>query len=284
MMTIRTYCPSTLAAFLLGTWSLAGAAEETRKPTAPPPELASFADGPWKGSNTVYHGRFYDAILGANGHQLELHVKENGVRVGNPIAVAFGCHYYDPAVRNTVARPVVEFASPPSPQLLTRPGTLKLTGRFADDVRFSFTLKLAEKMFSIEGEIKDPPGLKPASNLGYHARVLPTHNPPPQMELEQIKALMADWTLALTPLRGRTQTHPYWQSLNSQSAERAQIRGPWLGRTVTIEAPAVSIRKSKAKAGGYFAIYEGMAPYTGYHVGRSGTTDQEAGELVVAFE
>ncbi len=249
-----------------------------------PDMLAAFADGPWKGANTVYQGRFYDAVLAANGRQLELHVKENGTRVGKPIAVAFGCHYYDPAVRNTVARPIAEFATPPATQLLTRPGMLKLNGRFADEVRFAITLKFAEKSFSLEGEIKDPPRLAIASNLGYHARVLPTHSPPPEMELEQIKALMPDWTLALSPLQGKTETHPYWKSLDSQGVERAQIRGPWQGRTVSIKAPAVTIRKTKTKAGGYFAIYKGMAPYTGYHVGRSGTSDQEAGELIVAFE
>ncbi len=249
-----------------------------------PAELAAFADGPWKDANTVFQGRFYDAVLAAGRCQIEVHVKNNGARVGKPIAVAFGCHYYDPGKKNTVSRPVAEFANPPAPQVLTRPGAVKLSGRFADDVRFAMTLKFAEKSFSIEGEIKDPPRLALASNLGYHARVQPTHSPPPEMGLEQIKAMMPDWSLALTPLQGRAETHPYWKSLQSQHVVQAHVRGPWQGQDVTIKAPPVPRRQAKGKLGGYFSVYSGMAPYTGFHVGRSGTPEQEAGELVVAFE
>jgi hypothetical protein len=53
---------------------------------------------------------------------------------------------------------------------------------------------------------------------------------------------------------------------------------------VSIKAPGVTLRQTKGKAGGYFAIYKGMAPFTGFHVGRSGTSEQDAGELIVAFE
>jgi len=252
--------------------------------TAPSPaaELAAFADGPWKGMNAVYQGRLYDATLDAKG-SVVLYPKDKGERVGKPIVLAFGCHYYDPVKKNTVVRPIAEVSAAP-PQVLARSGSVKLTGRFADDVRFTVDLRFTETAVAIEGEIKDPAGLTPASNLGYHAHVQPTHNPPAEMALEQIKALMPDWTLVLTPMKGKTQILPYWKSLNPQGVERAQIRGPWGARQVTIKAPGVIQRGTKVQVAGYLSIYQGFAAYTGFYVGRAGTSEQEAGELIVSFE
>jgi hypothetical protein len=272
-----------LVGLLFGMWGPGAVAEEARTPTAAA-ALPAFADGPSKGMSLAYTSRHYKATLDAAGH-VELQPLADGVAVGKPVSVVFGCHYYDPGKRNTVARPIMEVAMAPSaPQPLARPGTVKLTGRFADEVRFTMILKFAEQSFSIEGEIKDPPRLAPASILGYHARVLPTHQPGPELEFEQIKALMTGWTLKLTPLAGRAETYPYWKSLESQNVERVQIHGPWPGRELTIKTPPVTVRKTKAKAGGYLAIYKGMAPYDGYYIGRSATSGQEGGELVVAFD
>jgi len=249
-------------------------------------ELAAFADGPWKGWNTVYQGRGYDALVSADGNRIELHVKQDGARVGKPLIVALGCHYYDPAKRNTIARPLAAFTAPPAPQMLSRPGKLKLSGLFADNVRFDVTLEFTEKEFSIEGKIKDPPRLTPASAFGYHARVQPTHTLPPETPLDQVKALMPGWSVRLTPPEGKPEEVPYWRGkgLKSQHVTEARVHGPWETRDVALRAPLISRRETQTKVAGYFAIYEGMAPYTGFHVGRAAASDQKGGALVVAFD
>ncbi len=250
---------------------------------AGPEVLPVFADGPWKSLHTVYRGRTYDALMDARG-RIDLHVKTNDVRVGKPIVIQFGCHYYDPAKQATVARPVVEYAVPPAPQVLARPGSVKLAGLFADGVRFTYTVAFTEKSCTVEGEISDPPRLSLPSNLGYHAQVQRTYTAPPDATFEQIRAQMPDWTLALTPVDGKAQVHPYWKLLKSQHVEQAQVCGPWASRKATILAPTVKVRETQARVNGYFSIYVDMAPYTGFHVGRAGTSAQEAGELSITIE
>lgn len=245
-------------------------------------DLAVFAEGPWKGKNAVFQAPAFDLTMDGTG-RIELQPKTNGVRAGKAILVAFGCHYYDPKIGNTVGRPIVDFTEAPTPKVYTAAGMIKLSGIFDDKVQFTVTVTYAETSLSINCKIKDPPGLKIASNCGYHARIGPMYQITAERSFEQVKALVSGMSLELTALTGDKRRYAYWQDVGSQRVQQVWVHGPWGDRDITIRCPMVLDRKTGKKQGGYFSIYGG-GPYMGFHVGRAVKSGEIGGKLEVEFE
>lgn len=245
--------------------------------------LPTFTDGEWKGQNLVFESRTYDATVDGDG-TVYLYPKERGERVGKPLRVGFNCYYRDKKNKRTIRRRFAEIKDPPAPKVHRRATELELEGHFEDDVEFQIEMKFDDDKFSFQGEIEDPRGIEYPSSFHYVVRVEQTHNPPPQMELDEIKELMPGWQLEFHPVKGRRERVPYWKSMRNQGAETIEVVGPWGDTKITLDAPRGRGRKGEIKAGGQFHIYKGSPPYAGFGFLRGGNSERPPGEIEVKFD
>lgn len=251
-----------------------------------PAKLPVFSDGAWKGMHAVVQGKNYEAAIDAKGG-IQLFPLDKNTRVGKPININYGCNYADTEKKETGRRPIMNFDdAPTAPAELRPPVSLSISGQCEDKVSLTLLYKFTETSVSFSALVKDPARVKYPSTLSYSVVFAPTHKPPPEMKLDEIKALMPGWELRLTKKTGKTKAYPYWAGLSSQPGiTKAQIFGPWGQRKVTVFAPCENDRKTnEAITPAEFNIYPCFAPYTGYYLKRFGSANREPGELRLQFD
>ena len=170
---------------LLKTWHNSQASKEKGSGTVTEAEankLSVFRDGKWKGYNTVYEGPFYDAGLNSKGFLIIFPKDESGARVGKHLTAGLYCYYTQKNIGRHTRRDVISFETSPQPVVSSTPLELRLQGKFADDVAFDVEFECEDDKVSVEGGIKDPPGIKFPSRYNSRINVPAIYTPWPRRQ------------------------------------------------------------------------------------------------------
>ena len=178
-------------------------------------KLSVFRDGKWRGYNTVYEGPLYDAGLNSQGYLIIFPKNEAGARVGKHLTAGLYCYYTQKGIGRHTRREVISFETSPQPVVSSNPLEVRLQGKFADDVAFDVEFECEDDKVSVEGGIKDPPGIKFPSRYSSRIHVPAIYNPGPDDNPDEIKGKFADYSVSVRTDEG-TETHPYHIPLKSK--------------------------------------------------------------------
>lgn len=245
-------------------------------------KLSAFADGKYKGYNTVYEGDAYDALLRADGVML-IYPKENGERLGKPVQAYMACYYIN-AQRQHIRRPIISLSEAPQPSIEARPPKIRLEGKFEDNVSFDLEFYCKDEKVTIEGSIKDPSGLNPPSYLQNRLQMTPTHKFAETATLNEIKTATDGYTLQIQSEDGR-ETFPFWQAMKSKNiVEELTVTGPWKDKSIRFQTPAAKDRKSGESYFGRFYIYPDNSPFQGFILYRQAISGLRNSEVILRIK
>ena len=269
---------------ILKTWHNSQASKEKGSGTVTEAEankLSVFRDGKWKGYNTVYEGPFYDAGLNSKGFLIIFPKDESGARVGKHLTAGLYCYYTQKGIGRHTRRDVISFETSPQPVVSSKPLELRLQGKFADDVAFDVEFECEDDKVSVEGGIKDPPGIKFPSRYNSRINVPAIYNPGPDDNPDDIKDKFAAYSVAVRTDEG-TETHPYHIPLKSKNQVKdIRVKGPWDNKQLRIETPGIRNRETKETDYGTFWVYSHNPAYRGYYMMRSGTSGYRKGRVIL---
>ncbi|MBT7853228.1 MAG: hypothetical protein HN675_07900 [Opitutae bacterium] len=269
---------------LLKKWHTAKIAKEqgtgaVTKATAD--RLSVFSDGKWKGYNSIYEGPMYDAVLNTKGTLIIYPKDDKGERIGKHLTAALHCYYTEKNIGRHSHRKIVSIEESPKPVHSQRPIQVRLKGKFDDNVAFDVEFDCEDDKVSVEGGIKDPPGIKFPSR--YHSRIhMPAiYNPGPDDNPDEIKGKFANYNISVRSDDG-TEIHPYHIPLKSKKQVKdIRIKGPWGTKQLRIETPGIKNRETKETDYGTFWVYSSNPAYRGYYMMRSGTSGYRKGRVTL---
>jgi len=244
-------------------------------------KLSVFSDGKWRGYNTIYEGPMYDAVLNTKGTLIIYPKDAKGERIGKHLTAALHCYYTEKNIGRHSHRKIVSIEEPPKPVHSKRPIQVRLKGKFDDNVAFDVEFDCEDDKVSVEGGIKDPPGIKFPSR--YHSRIhMPAiYNPGPDDNPDEIKGKFANYNISVRSDDG-TEIHPYHIPLKSKKQVKdIRIKGPWGTKQLRIETPGIKNRETKETDYGTFWVYSSNPAYRGYYMMRSGTSGYRKGRVTL---
>jgi len=237
--------------------------------------LPVFREGGAKGLHAVYSNANFVATVSASGG-LSVTCLDAGAPVGKPITFAPSYGYADKANRNRyVGRRIVSFDKAPKPTLA--PTVLAYEATLEDDVKAGFSYEFKGNTVQVWGWVEDPAGIPYPTGQHLRFAFTASHEFANDVLVSERKKVVAPYSLAVTPVDGKTVVHPYGDKVSrfATSARQIAIEGPLFGkRKVAVEclspktAPLVPW------------IYTDYCPYQGYSVGlhkedRSSRSDRE---------
>ena len=243
------------------------------------PVLDVFPSGQWMGMNAVYQAKDFDATLDKD-RILRIQPKQDGKNVGVPVLVRFNAYYTDDG--KSIGRDLVSLDKRPAPAM--QPKKVELAGHYEQKIKFSFTIQFSEKGVTVDGDVKDPPGLKRPTVFAYAAYFSASHQIPATTPPEEVKKLTEGHTVRFTDAKRQSQLMQFWEVVPTRAGviASAEVTGPWGPRRVIAELPATPKNGHRAGNYGNYAItafYKG-----GWYFSRGGTDKLAGGPLTVHVE
>jgi hypothetical protein len=270
-----------LAAIPVALWLIASSPALAADPAAQAKavDLDGFPSGPWQGANAVYQCPNFDAVLSAD-RVLRIQPKENGKNVGAPVLVRFNAYFAQD--NRSVGRELVSLEKRPAPAM--QPKKVELAGHYNEKVRFAVAFTFTDRGVTIDGTIKDPPGLKQPTTLAYAAYFSATHQIPPNTPDEEIKKQVAGNSIKLTDAKRQSRSLEFWEISPTLSNAMAvtEVSGPWGGRRVLIDTPAT--RTNGGRLGNLGNYYNTPFFKGSWYISRGGSDKAAAGPLTVRVE
>lgn len=240
-------------------------------------KLASFADGPWRGINSIYQTSTFWLQLHENGH---IHMQP--IREGKPSGLPMRIHaqrvHIDTKAKGHARwnpKKIKELNDSPKPALLKGDATLTFSGTFDDESTFELTIEATRKDVTFQLTHDESRDRAPVvTNTRLVASVLKSIPESDTMELAQLKKTTDGWYMELSGPDLKRTKYPFWKSMRSiLGITECTFYGPWEDRKVHISAAPI-------KGGGdtqyaKFEIYADRALYDGGHITASAETKRQ---------
>ena len=243
------------------------------------PVLEVFPSGPWMGMNAVFQAKEFDATLDKD-RVLRIQPKVDGKNTGFPVLVRFNAAYtYD---QRSVGRDLVSLEKRPA--LAMQPKKIEFAGHYDQKVKFTLTIQFSEKGITVDGDVKDPPGIKHPTAFAYASYFSASHQIPATTSVDDIRKQTDGHTVKFTDAKRQSQLMQFWEIVPTRVGviAAADVTGPWGPRHVITEMPPTP--KNGHRIGNYgnyavTAFYKG-----GWYLSRGGTDKVPAGPLTVRVE
>jgi len=247
--------------------------------TAKAPELDGFPSGPWQGMNAVYQPKNYDALF-TKEMDLRIQPKNDGKAVGAPLLVRFTAYFVSD--HRTVRRDLVSLDKRPAPSM--QPRKIDLAGQYEQKVKFAHSIAFSERGVTVEGDAKDPAGIKQPTVFAYWVSFPASHQIPKETPEDEVKRLTEGHSITFFDERRKKEVFGYWQALQprANAVLEAEVSGQWGPRRIVVEAPPTP---KNARRVGNFGNYA-VAPFHrgSWYFSRSSTDKVEGGPLTIKVE
>lgn len=245
-------------------------------------KLPRYAEGKWKGYNTVLESALYDVALNSNGKSLRVWLKnesksENsavGERADrNPLIIYFRA-WYDPDPKNKSHdwkdRQIVKFSEPPLASMERESTTW--TGTMENGATFEYNMEINHKGLSFWGEVDESRSEKFPTSLSiafYSPNFIPDVV---NMSLKEIEPIVGDGSLYIDPMEAKRQKIPM---MNKWSDVMAKFKGAEWNPIKSAELMGKPFGSHQIKVtpastrGMYFTWskgYSGVFPFQGIHL------------------
>ena len=243
------------------------------------PVLDVFPSGPWMGMNAVFQAPNFDATLNKD-RVLSIQPKVDGKNSGSPVVFTISTYYYVDG--NSRPRPILSLEKRSAPAM--QPKKVEFAGHCEQKVKFTFSIQFSEKGVTVEGDVVDPPGLKPPTVFGYAPHFASSHQIPAETVADEIRKMTAGYTVKFTDAKRQSDVKQFWEVEKNRIATvaSAEVIGPWGTRRVITEMPATP---KNGQRPGSFVNYTNSAFYKGgWYFSRGGTDKVPGGPITVRIE
>jgi hypothetical protein len=244
-------------------------------------QLEPLADGPWKGSNTVFQAAAFDALLGPD-RVLKVQPKLDGAPTGKPFSVEFSIN--ENVDNQSFPLRLLSLEKKPAPSVLKPEGSgqkVEIAGTFEHRSRFAITYTFTPKTITVEGKFLGT-AAKNSPVLVYVAAFERSHQFALGTPAAEIRQATEGHQLTLDTSAG-PRSVPFSESAPTlpPDIQSAQVVGPWKGLKVHLRAPAQAPHLPL----GYFHSYSTHALFEGgWHFGRSARQKLSGGKLLIEVE
>ena len=257
----------------------ARAVEPVSTNPAKSPVLDVFPSGPWMGMNAVFQAKDFDATLDKD-RVLRIQPKLDGKNVGVPVVVRFNAYYNNDG--SSIGRDLVSLEKRPAPAM--QPKKVDFAGHYEKKITFTFNIRFSEKGVTVEGDMKDPPGLKYPTVFAYAVYFPASHQIPAETFADDIRKLTEGHTVKFTDAKRQSDVKQFWEVEKTRpgAVASAEVIGPWGTRRVITEMPATPTNGHRI---GNFGNYLVSAFYKGgWYFSRGGTDKVPGGPITVRIE
>jgi len=186
-----------------------------RKPTISPAKgsrLAAFANGPFKGYNTVFQSERFDAALSSTGSGVKIWLKNSKDPTKPPktFSVGFGTQYTDtsnPEKHRRRSRNITGFENPPEPSM--KRDTTTILGTFNNGGKFQYDIQMNDKGLAFWSKMTDPSGEKEPTSIRIGASIPGIVPNSKNLSMKEIMPYIGDGSLVLKPKSGKTRIYPF---------------------------------------------------------------------------
>ncbi|MEX2605763.1 MAG: hypothetical protein WD708_00315 [Kiritimatiellia bacterium] len=250
-----------------------------------PDQLATFADGKWKGLYAVYQSPYFRVRVEPDS-TVFIDMLVDGEQVGTSLRNAFGASYRDeskPTTEWSTRRKLLRVEGNPKPAVYQGETKLILKGFFEDEVAYSLTLFMKPNELRLSFEVNDPPKVEYKTHSGFSMVFPESYKPELGVKFEETQAILKNWSLKIYRPDVPSKTIAYWESIEpGKAVEKLELIGPWGNRKLTVEAPPVEINKKPIYK--ITGIYPGKPVYSGFNIQSAYSGDEVESEYILKFE
>ncbi|MEK9773149.1 MAG: hypothetical protein VW576_06245, partial [Opitutae bacterium] len=195
-----------------------------RAPTTIPAKggkIGYFANGTFKGYNSVIQTERFDVALSSSGTSLKIWLKSDNPKVSSKtFGVGLRAEYTDktnPKKWRKKGRPIISFNSPPEPSMNREKTTL--TGSFSNGGTFQYDIELNSKGLLFWGKVRDPGGEEWPTRFSIVVSVPGFVPDSKNKQMDEIMPYIGDGTLIMQPESGKSRAYPYkekWATISNK--------------------------------------------------------------------
>jgi hypothetical protein len=184
--------------------------------------LASFANGSFKGYNTVFQSEKFDAAISSSGSSVKIWLKNSKDPSKQPktFGVGFGTRYTDktnPEKHRRRSRQITGFENPPEASMKREKTTI--SGTFNNGGTFQYDIQFNDKGLTLWSKMKDPYGEKEPTSIRIGTSIPGIVPDSRNKSMEEIMPYIGDGSLVLKPTSGKSRSYPFkekWAITNAK--------------------------------------------------------------------
>lgn len=234
--------------------------------------LASFANGPFKGYNTVFQSERFDAAISSSGSSVKIWLKNSKDPSKPPktFGIGFGTRYTDtsnPEKHRRKSRNITGFESPPEPSMNREKTTL--SGTFNNGGTFQYDIQMNDKGLTLWSKMSDPSGEKEPTSIGIGTSIPGIVPNSKNLSMKEIMPYIGDSSLVLKPASGKSRVYPYkekWITTNAKfkgekfgAMDSATVMGTPYGNKISFMATGSGMSFGKDVDYGKIFPFQGLS-------------------------
>jgi len=234
--------------------------------------LASFANGPFKGYNTVFQSERFDAALSSSGSSIKIWLKnsKDPSLPPKPFGVGFGTRYTDksnPEKHRRRSRNITGFQSPPEPSMNREKTTI--SGTFNNGGTFQYDIQMNDKGLTLWSKMSDPSGEKEPTSISISTSIPGIVPNSKNLSMKEIMPYIGDGSLVLKPVSGKSRLYPFkekWITTNAKfkgqkfgAMDSATVMGTPYGNKISFMATGSGMSFGKDVGYGRIFPFQGLS-------------------------
>ena len=234
--------------------------------------LASFANGPFKGYNTVFQSERFDAALSSSGSSIKIWLKnsKDPSLPPKPFGVGFGTRYTDksnPEKHRRRSRNITGFQSPPEPSMNREKTTI--SGTFNNGGTFQYDIQMNDKGLTLWSKMSDPSGEKEPTSISISTSIPGIVPNSKNLSMKEIMPYIGDGSLVLKPVSGKSRLYPFkekWITTNAKfkgqkfgAMDSATVMGTPYGNKISFMATGSGMIFGKDVGYGKIFPFQGLS-------------------------
>lgn len=235
-------------------------------------KIGYFANGPFKGYNTVFQSERFDAAISSSGSSVNIWLKNSKDPSTPPktFGIGFGTRYTDktnPEKHRRRSRRITGFENPPEASMNREKTTI--SGTFNNGGTFQYDIQFNDKGLTLWSKMKDPSGEKEPTSIRIGTSIPGIVPNSKNKSMEEIMPYIGDGSLVLKPASGKTRIFPYkekWITTNAKykgqkfgAMDSATIMGTPYGNRISFMATGSGMSFEKDVAYGRVFPFQGLS-------------------------
>jgi hypothetical protein len=212
-------------------------------------KIGYFANGLFKGYNTVFQSERFDAAISSSGSSVKIWLKNSKDPSKPPktFGISFGTRYTDktnPEKHRRRSRKITGFDNPPEASMKREKTTI--SGTFNNGGTFQYDIQFNDKGLTLWSKMKDPSGEKEPTSISINTSIPGIVPNSKNKSMAEVMPYIGDGSLVLKPASGKTRIFPYkekWITTNAKykgqkfgAMDSATIMGTPYGNRISFMA------------------------------------------------
>ena len=235
-------------------------------------KIGYFANGPFKGYNTVFQSERFDAAISSSGSSVKIWLKNSKDPSKPPktFGISFGTRYTDktnPEKHRRRSRKITGFDNPPEASMKREKTTI--SGTFNNGGTFQYDIQFNDKGLTLWSKMKDPSGEKEPTSISINTSIPGIVPNSKNKSMAEVMPYIGDGSLVLKPASGKTRIFPYkekWITTNAKykgqkfgTMDSATIMGTPYGNRISFMATGSGMSFGKDVAYGRVFPFQGLS-------------------------